>query len=76
MTEDFIVTDLSGNTIVNRPSIELIMLWIQEHAYFKEHPERILSLTELFTRSFEVKITADTTLRELQKAWKDFNLYI
>ncbi len=76
MADTFIAKDLDDRTIVKRPSIERIMLWIQENAYFEDNPEQILFLSELFTRNFEVQINADTSLQEIQDAWKRFNCYI
>jgi len=76
MSTTFILKDLDDRKIVERPSIERAMLWIQENGYFEDHPEQILFLSELFTRNFEVQITSETSLREVQDAWKSFNCFI
>ena len=76
MAETFVVHDLDDRKIIERPSIERVMLWIQENGYFEDHPEQILFLTELFTRGFEMQINSDTSLREVQEACKSFNCFI
>lgn len=76
MSTTFVVRDLNDRMVVKRPSIESIMLWIQENAYFEENPKQTLFLEELFTRGFEMQITPDTSLREVQDAWNGFNLFL
>ena len=76
MAETFVVHDLDDRKIIERPSIERVMLWIQENDYFEQNPQQILFLSELFTRGFEVQINADTSLQEVQEAWKSFNCFI
>ena len=76
LSTTFVVRDLNDRMVVKRPSIERVMLWIQENDYFEQNPQQILFLSELFTRGFEVQINADTSLQEVQEAWKSFNCFI
>lgn len=76
LSTTFNATDLNGQMIVRKPTIEGLMAWLQGNGYFASNPEQILSLTEESTRFFEVKITKDTNVREVQESWKRFNGYV
>lgn len=76
LSTTFVLRDLDDRMVVKRSSIEHVMLWIQENAYFEDNPEQTLFLEELFTRGFEMQITSDTSLREVKEAWNRFNLFV
>ena len=76
LSTTFKATDPNGQMIVRKPTIEGLMAWLQGNGYFTSNPEQTLSLTEESTRFFEVKITADTSLWEIQESWKRFNGYV
>ena len=76
LSTTFKATDPNGQLIVRKPTMEGLMAWLQGNGYFTSNPEKTLSLTEESTRFFEVKITADTSLREVQESWKRFNGYV